>query len=54
MACGEHASAQTQVRTVRSLVAALVKSLAGDGVLDSGRFPETALIAERLRPFLKD
>lgn len=54
MACGEHAEDGTQVGTVRSLAAALLKSLASDGVLDPGRFPETSLIVERLRPFLND
>lgn len=54
MACAEHAEARTQVGTVRCLTAALLKSLASDGVLDPDRYPETALIVERLRPFLKD
>jgi len=54
MVCAEHAEAATQVGTVRSLAAALLKSLASDGVLDADRYPETALIVQRLRPFLND
>lgn len=54
MACTTHASAEAQVATVRSLMAALLKALRSENVIDRERHTETAHILEQLRPFLKD
>lgn len=54
MACTRHAGADAQIATVRSLIAALLKAMRSEHVVDRERHVETALIVDRLRPFLND